>query len=117
MTPTRHIPITPRLEEAIVELRELIAGHYPDATFTVSDGEDPDGIYLTATVDVEDMGEVVDVFSTAWLICRSTKNYRYMSSRSVHWHATWPSLPDSKLPRYACRLLKRPLAISLGTGP
>ena len=62
MTPTRHIPITPRLEEAIVELRELIARHYPDATFTVSEGEDPDGIYLTATVDVEDMGEVVDVF-------------------------------------------------------
>src|SRR5215212_7969786 len=62
MTPERLIPVTPRLEEAIVELRELIAQHYPDATFTVSEGEDPDGIYLTATVDVEDMGEVVDVF-------------------------------------------------------
>jgi hypothetical protein len=62
MTPRRLIPITPRLEEAIVELRELIARRYPDATFTVSEGEDPDGIYLTATVDVEDMGEVVDVF-------------------------------------------------------
>ena len=62
MTSTRLIPLTPRLEEAIIELRELIAGHYPDAIFTVSEGEDPDGIYLTATVDVEDMGEVVDVF-------------------------------------------------------
>ena len=62
MTPRSLIPNTPRLEEAIVELRELIAQHYPDATFTVSEGEDPDGIYLTATVDVEDMGEVVDVF-------------------------------------------------------
>lgn len=62
MTPRRLNPITPRLEEAIVELRELIARHYLDATFTVSEGEDPDGIYLTATVDVEDMGEVVDVF-------------------------------------------------------
>jgi hypothetical protein len=62
MTPERLIPVTPRLEEAIVELRELIAQHYPDATFTVSEGEDPDGIYLTATIDVEDMGEVVDVF-------------------------------------------------------
>lgn len=62
MTPRSLIPNTPRLEEAIVELRELIAQQYPDATFTVSEGEDPDGIYLTATVDVEDMGEVVDVF-------------------------------------------------------
>src|SRR5215213_4864057 len=62
MTPGRLVPITPRLEAAIVELRDLIAQHYPDATFTVSEGEDPDGIYLTATVDVEDMGEVVDVF-------------------------------------------------------
>ncbi len=62
MTPQRLIPITPRLEEAIAELRELIASHYPDATFVVSEGDDPVGIYLTATVDVEDMGEVVDVF-------------------------------------------------------
>jgi hypothetical protein len=62
MTPRRLVPITPRLEAAIVELRELIAQHYPDATFTVSEGEDPDGIYLTATLDVEDIGEVVDVF-------------------------------------------------------
>lgn len=62
MTPRSLIRIKPRLDEAIVELRELIARHYPDATFSVSEGEDPDGIYLTATVDVEDMGEVVDVF-------------------------------------------------------
>jgi hypothetical protein len=62
MTPRRLVPITPRLEEAIDELRELIARHYPDATFTVSEGEDPDGTYLTATIDVEDMGKVVDVF-------------------------------------------------------
>jgi hypothetical protein len=62
MTSRSILPITPRLEEAIAELRELIVRHYPEVTFTVSEGEDPDGIYLTATVDVEDMGEVVDVF-------------------------------------------------------
>ena len=62
MNGTDRIPITPRLEEALVELKALIADHYPEATFTVSEGEDPDGIYLTATVDVEDMGGVVDVF-------------------------------------------------------
>jgi hypothetical protein len=53
---------TPRMEDALDELRALIASRYPEATFSVSVGEDPDGIYLTATVDVEDMDEVVDVF-------------------------------------------------------
>ncbi len=28
----------------------------------MGEGEDPDGVYLTVTVDVEDMGQVVDVF-------------------------------------------------------
>ena len=62
MIPERRIPITPRLQEAIAELQGLISSHYPEAAFTVSEGEDPEGVYLTATVDVEDMGEVVDVF-------------------------------------------------------
>ena len=62
MTPERRIPITPRMQEAIDELQGLIAARYPAATFEIGEGEDPDGVYLTATVDVEDMGEVVDVF-------------------------------------------------------
>ena len=62
MTPERGIPLTPRLREAIDELRGLIASRYPAARFAVGEGDDPEGIYLTATVDVEDMGEVVDVF-------------------------------------------------------
>ena len=56
------VSMTPRLEEAVAELRSLIASHCPEATFSVGDGDDPAGIYLTATIDVEDMGEVVDVF-------------------------------------------------------
>jgi hypothetical protein len=50
------------MEVAIAELRGLIAGRYPEATFAVGEGDDPEGVYLSATVDVEDMGEVVDVF-------------------------------------------------------
>jgi hypothetical protein len=53
---------TPQLESAIAEIQELIASRYPAATFEISDGEDPDGIYLGATVDVADMGDVVDLF-------------------------------------------------------
>ena len=51
--PTRH---------AIDELQGLIRARYPDAVFQVAHGEDPEGTYLKATVDVEDIDQVVDVF-------------------------------------------------------
>jgi hypothetical protein len=40
----------------------LIAARFPDATFDVVRGEDPDGIYLRPTVDVDDLEEVAEVF-------------------------------------------------------
>lgn len=52
----------PRIQAAIAELRGLIAARYPDATFTVYHGEDPEGIYLNAVVDVEDLDAVTDTF-------------------------------------------------------
>lgn len=53
----------PRIRAAIVELRTLIAARYPGAAFTIYHGEDPDGIYLKAVVDVEDLDEVAEVFT------------------------------------------------------
>jgi hypothetical protein len=50
-----------RLDDAIAEMQELILAHYPDATFEIALGEDPEGTYMTVTVDVEDTDEVVDV--------------------------------------------------------
>lgn len=50
-----------RLQKAVGELRDMIVKRYPEATFTVSRGEDPEGVYLTPTVDVEDTEEVFDV--------------------------------------------------------
>lgn len=50
----------PRIQKALTELERLIHGRYPAATFEVSEGEDPEGIYLRATVDVEDTDEVMD---------------------------------------------------------
>ena len=47
-----------RVQERLAELRGRILGAYPAATFTVAHGDDPEGIYLTATVDVEDPDEV-----------------------------------------------------------
>ena len=52
----------PRLQAALEELRGIIGRHVPTATFTVTRGEDPTGIYLTPVVDVEDWDEVTDVF-------------------------------------------------------
>ena len=48
-------------QQAITELEGLIQNRYPEAIFVVSQGEDPAGIYLTATVDVEDTDLVLDM--------------------------------------------------------
>ncbi len=53
----------PRIQAALAELRGMVAARYPTATFTVTHGEDPEGIYLRPTVDVEDLDEVADVFT------------------------------------------------------
>jgi hypothetical protein len=45
---------TPHMQAAIMELQNLIQQHYPNTTFEVVHGDDPTGIYVLATVDVED---------------------------------------------------------------
>jgi hypothetical protein len=62
MIQERDLIGNPRMQAAIAELQDLIRGRYPEATFDARYGEDPEGIYLLATVDVEDRDEVVDVF-------------------------------------------------------
>ncbi len=51
----------PRIESALGELCGMIQQRWPAATFEVSRGDDPEGIYLDATVDIEDTDEVMDV--------------------------------------------------------
>ncbi len=51
----------PRMHTALAELEGLIRARYPSATFTTFHGEDPEGMYLRATVDLEDPDEVMDV--------------------------------------------------------
>jgi hypothetical protein len=53
---------TPRMQAAIGELQRLIQQHYPEATFQVEPGDDPTGMYVLATVDVEDTDAVVEVY-------------------------------------------------------
>jgi hypothetical protein len=47
------------MEDAVRELQELITRCFPEATFVVEEGVDPEGVYLVATVDIPDTDEVV----------------------------------------------------------
>jgi uncharacterized protein (DUF433 family) len=60
--PEIHIVITPRAQAALDELQAMIAAHFPEATFDTYKGHEPAGIYLEATVDVDDLDVVKDVF-------------------------------------------------------
>ncbi len=61
MSAERITPRDPRIRGAVSELQGLIAAHYPEATFEVSEGEDPEGVYLIATVDTDDLTTVLEV--------------------------------------------------------
>jgi hypothetical protein len=62
MTLTSHVTMSRRMVEAVAELKALIRGRYPEATFEIRQAEDPEGAYLIAMVDVDDRGEVIDLF-------------------------------------------------------
>lgn len=47
---------------AIAAISGLISARYPEAQFSVELGEDPAGTYVMATVDADDLDEVIDVF-------------------------------------------------------
>jgi hypothetical protein len=49
------------MEEAVHELQRLITVRFPQASFVVEEGCDPEGIYLVTTVDIADTDEVMDV--------------------------------------------------------
>jgi hypothetical protein len=50
-----------RLDAAIDEIKALLLARFPDATFELEPGEDPEGTWMTVTVDVDDTDEVFDV--------------------------------------------------------
>ena len=49
----------PRIAGAVTTLRTLIAEHYPSARFAVFERDDPKGVCLQATVDLEDTDEIM----------------------------------------------------------
>jgi hypothetical protein len=61
MRPDSHVPLTPRMKEAVHELQRLITSRFPQAAFVVEEGCDPEGVYLVTTVDITDTDEVIAV--------------------------------------------------------
>ncbi|MFN8593064.1 MAG: hypothetical protein U0031_16535 [Thermomicrobiales bacterium] len=57
-----RVPMTPRMEEAIAEMKARITSRFPSTTFEQYQGEDPIGIYLIAIVDTDDLREVKDLY-------------------------------------------------------
>jgi hypothetical protein len=55
------IRLTPRMKEALDELKGLITARFPQAAFVVEEGFDPEGVYLITTVDIADTDEVIAV--------------------------------------------------------
>lgn len=50
-----------RIQAVVTEIQGLITVHYPEATFEVVRGEDPEGTYLIATVDTDDLTAVLGI--------------------------------------------------------
>ena len=61
MRPETPVPLTPRMEEAVHELKRRITERFPQASFVIEEGFDPKGTYLVTTVDIADTDEVMDV--------------------------------------------------------
>ena len=50
-----------------MELKAIIQRHYPGASFVITEGDDPEGIYLKPIVDVDDTEEVFDTVAVRLL--------------------------------------------------
>jgi hypothetical protein len=52
----------PGMAEAVDEIEGAIRAVHPAADFQLTTGEDPEGLYVSAVVDAEDLDGVVDLF-------------------------------------------------------
>jgi hypothetical protein len=52
----------PRVQTAFAEMQQRILDHHPRTTFTIGRVGDMPGIWMTATVDLEDPDDIIDLF-------------------------------------------------------
>jgi len=60
MRPETNRHLSPRMNDAVLELQDLISASFPEATFVVEEGFDPEGVYVVTTVDIPDTDEVIE---------------------------------------------------------
>ncbi len=48
-----QIDLTPRMQEAVEELKRLITERFPQAAFVVEEGFDPEGVYKSLSTDAK----------------------------------------------------------------
>ena len=63
MTSRRFQPTDAAIQVALAELKGTIRARFPHAVFEVFEGDDPDGVYLMAEVNVEDTDEVAALYT------------------------------------------------------
>jgi hypothetical protein len=61
MASTHDLLTDERIRSALTEFQAMISERFPDTTYDVEIGEDPVGVYLVATVDLDDTDEVTDL--------------------------------------------------------
>jgi hypothetical protein len=104
MRPESPVRLTPRMEEAVRELKGVITARFPQATFVVEEGCDPEGIYLVTTVDIADTDEVIDLVGDQLVALQVEEGLpiyvtplrpieRVVAQLREREHATPPSLP------------------------
>ncbi len=62
MTRYEDLIAQPAVQAALAELQGLIRRRFPAVTFTVGPAEEPEGIYMRAIVDADDLDEVEATF-------------------------------------------------------
>ncbi len=85
----------PRIAGAVATLRPLLAGHYPSARFAVFERDDPKGVRLQATVNLEDTDAVMDVVIDALYDIQVERGLPVSGGRS----SRWPAWRRSFVPR------------------
>ncbi len=68
-----QVPLSPAAEKAVEELKTLITKRFPQASFVVEEGVDPQGTYLVTTVDIADTDEVVEVIGDRLVELQATE--------------------------------------------
>jgi hypothetical protein len=60
MSIERTPQLDPSIQAALDDLQGMIRRRFPMANVAIAHGDDPEGFYLKATVDLADVEEVVD---------------------------------------------------------